>query len=92
MDTRARVGLLYLHSPSLPASDFSTLRGTTSMLARSTLEQLQVTETPNPTRGRCRSGPDLDLLKEDLHFDELGPKSLHFNKLGLSHLNLTFFF
>ena len=91
MDTRARVGVLYLHSPSLPASDFSPLRGTTSMLARSTLEQLQVTETPKPTRGRCPAGPDLDLLKEDLHFDELGPKSLHFNKLGLSHLNLTFF-
>ena len=75
MGTRARVGLLYLASPSLPASDFSALRGTTSMLACSTLEQLQVTETPKPTRGRCRSGSDLDLLKENLHFDELGPRA-----------------
>lgn len=37
------------------------------------------------------SGPDLDLLKENLHFNELGPKSLHFNRPGLSNLNLAFF-
>lgn len=28
------------------------------------------------------SGPDLELRKENLHFNELGPKSLHFNRPG----------
>lgn len=65
----------FIYTPSLPASDFSALRGTTSVLACSILEQLQVTETPKPTRGICRSGPDLDFLKENLHFDELGPRA-----------------
>lgn len=38
------------------------------------------------------SGPDLDQLRENLHLNELGPKSLHFNinRPGLSNLNLTF--
>lgn len=72
----------FIYSPSLPASDFSALRGTTSVLACSILEQLQVTETPKPTRGRCRSGADLDLLKRESAFWWAGPKSLHFNKLG----------
>ena len=37
------------------------------------------------------SGPDLDLLKENLHFNEPGLKSMHFNRPGLSNLNSNFF-
>ena len=36
------------------------------------------------------SGPDLDPRPENLHLNELGPKSLHVNRPGLSNLTVTF--